>query len=79
MPLVVEELFTIPERPSSHPVFNMGLCYFDLPIYVYNLWIVVCPFVLCLLTIVLSVLLRFTDYDCLIGISKLYLHGGGYK
>ena len=77
---MVEELFTNPERLSSPP-FLIGFVLLDLPIYVhvYNLWIVVCPFVLCLLTIVLSVLLRFADYDCLIGISKLYLHGGGYK
>ena len=32
----------------------------------------VCPFVLFLLTIVLSVLLRFTDYDYHFGIFKLF-------
>ena len=78
MPLVEEELFTIPERLSS-PRFLMGFALLDLPIYVYNLWIVVCPVVLCPLTIVLSVLLQFTDSDYPIGISKLYLHGEGYK
>jgi hypothetical protein len=34
---------------------------------------VVCPFVLFLLVIVLSVLLRFTDSDYLFGIFKLFL------
>jgi hypothetical protein len=37
------------------------------------LWIVVCPFVLFLLAIVLSVLLRYTDSDYHFGISKLFL------
>ena len=73
-----KELFTIPERLSSS-WFLMGFALLDLPIDVYNLWIVVCPFVLCALTIVLSVLLQFTDSDYPIGISKLYLHGEGYK
>ena len=39
----------------------------------YVLLIVVCPFVLFLLTIVLSVLLRYTDFDCPFGIFKLFL------
>jgi len=34
---------------------------------------VVCPFVLFLLAIVLSVLLRYTDYDCPFGVFKLFL------
>jgi hypothetical protein len=38
----------------------------------YVLLIVVCPFVLFLLTIVLSVL-RYTDSDCPFGIFKLFL------
>ena len=37
----------------------------------YALLIVVCPFVLFLLAIVLSVPLRYTDYDCPFGIFKL--------
>jgi hypothetical protein len=37
------------------------------------LLIVVCPFVLFLLAIVLSVLLRYTDSDCPFGIFKLFL------
>ena len=36
--------------------------------------IVVCPFVLFLLVIVLSVLLRYTDSDYPLGILKLFLH-----
>jgi len=39
----------------------------------YDLWIVVCPFVLFLLAIVLSVLLRFTNSDYPSGIFKLCL------
>jgi hypothetical protein len=39
----------------------------------YVLLIVVCPFVLFLLAIVLSVLLRNTDSDCPFGIFKLFL------
>jgi hypothetical protein len=38
------------------------------------LLIVVCPFVLFLLAIVLSVLLRYTDSDCPFGIFKLFLN-----
>jgi len=45
----------------------ISLCF-----YVYALFIVVCPFVLFLLPIVLSVLLRFTDSDYLFGIFKLF-------
>ena len=43
-------------------------------IYMYVLLIVVCPFVLVLLVIVLSLLLRYTDSDCSFGILKLFLH-----
>jgi len=39
----------------------------------YALLIVVCPFVLFLLAIVLSVFLRYTDYDGPFGIFKLFL------
>ena len=42
-------------------------------IYMYVLWIVVCPFVLFLLVIVLSVFLRFTDSDYPFGILELFL------
>ena len=40
----------------------------------YVLLIVVCPFVLFLLAIVLSVLLRYTDFDYLFSIFKLILY-----
>ena len=39
----------------------------------YVLLIVLCPFVLFLLVIVLSVLLRYTDSDCPFGNFKLFL------
>jgi hypothetical protein len=42
-------------------------------VHLYVLEIVVCPFVLFLLAIVLSVLLRYTDSDCPFGIFKLFL------
>jgi hypothetical protein len=38
----------------------------------YILLVVVCPFVLFLLDIVLSVLLRYTEYDCPFGIFKIF-------
>ena len=40
----------------------------------YVLWIVVCPFVLFLLAIVLSVLLRYADSDYPLGIFNLFLY-----
>jgi hypothetical protein len=43
----------------------------------YVLLIVVCPFVLFLLAIVLSVLLRYTDSDYPFGIFKLFLQTVG--
>jgi hypothetical protein len=48
----------------------MGFELLDLQLYVYDLWIVVCPFVLCLLTIVVSVLFRFVDSDYPFGICN---------
>ena len=45
-----------------------------LQFYMYVLQILVCPFVLFLLAIVLSVLLRYTDSDYPFGIFKLFLH-----
>ena len=49
----------------------MGCVLLDPLFYIYVLWIVVCPFVLFLLVIVLSVLLRYTDSDYPFGIFKL--------
>jgi hypothetical protein len=43
-----------------------------------GLLIVVFPFVLFLLAIVLSVLLRYTDSDCPFGIFKLFFHPYNY-
>ena len=57
-----------------HPRFLVGFVLLDLWFYVYVLQIVVCPFVLFLLAIVLSVRLRLTDYDYPFGIFKLFLH-----
>ena len=64
VPLVEKELLTLPEHLRSPPVFSgvrvkrylvLCVCFVD----------VVCPFVVFLLTIVLSVLLRSTDsVDC---------------
>jgi hypothetical protein len=45
----------------------------------YVLLIVVCPFVLFLLAIVLSVLLRYTDSDCPFGIFKLFFLFNDYS
>ena len=56
-------------------IFFVGFVLLYLQFCVYVLQIVVCPFVLFRLTIVLSVLFRFTDYDYLFGIFKLFLQG----
>jgi hypothetical protein len=46
-----------------HPLLLLGFVLLDLSFYMYALYIVVCPYVLFLFAIVLSVLLRCTDYD----------------
>ena len=56
-----------------HPQFLVGFVLLDLWFYMYVLLIVVCPFVLFLLAIVLSVLLQCTDSDYHFGIFKLFL------
>jgi hypothetical protein len=58
--LVEQELLTRPEHLSSTPVFS-GVRVNRSLIFMYFLLIVVCSFVLFLLAIVLSVLLRHTD------------------
>ena len=58
---------TLPEHLSSPVVFRL----LDHQFYMYVLQIVVCPFVLFLLAIVLSVL-RYTDSDYPFGIFKLF-------
>ena len=62
VPIVEEELITLPEHMSSSPVL-VGFVLFDLQFYEYVLQVVVCPFVLFLLTIVFSVILRCPDSD----------------
>ena len=68
MPLVEQELLTLPDHIRSPPVFSGVRITRYLVLY-----FVVCPFVLFLLAIVLSVLLRFTDSDDPFGIFKLFL------
>ena len=70
MPLVKQDLPTLPEHPISPSVFRGArfALWFSLQCF----QIVVCVFVLFLLTIVLSVL-RFLDSDCPFGIFKLFL------
>ena len=71
VPLVEQELLTLPDHMSSPPVL-VRFVLLDLQFYVYVLQIVVCPFVLFLLSIVLSVH-RFTDSDYPFGIFKRFL------
>ena len=67
VPLVEQELLTLPGHLSSPPVFSGVRVTRSLVLYV------VFPFVLFLLAIVFSVLLRYTDSDCPFGIFKLFL------
>ena len=64
--------------PSGAPRFTLGFLLgfvlLDLYFYMYVLQIVVCPFVLFLSAIVLSVLLRYTDSDYPFGFFKLFLY-----
>ena len=69
---IYQELLTLPEHLCLHPLL-LGFALLVLKFYVYVLQIVVCPFVLFLLAIELSVLLRFTDSDYHFGIFKLFL------
>ena len=62
--LMEQKLPTLPEHLSSPPVFN-GV----------RVTRSVCPFVLFLLAIVLSVLLQYTNSDYPFGIFKLFLTG----
>ena len=72
VPLVEQELITLPEHLSSPPVFSgirvtrslvLYICFVDRCL----------SFVLFLLAIVLSVLLQYTDSDSPFGIFKLFL------
>jgi hypothetical protein len=67
MPLVEQELLTLPEHLSSNPVFSGVRVAQSLV-----LWIVDGFFVLFLLAYVLPVFLRCTDSDCPFGIFKLF-------
>ena len=70
VPLVDVELLTFPEHLSFYPpspVFSGVRVTRSLV-----LWIVVCPFVFFLSTIVFSVLLRYTDSDYPFIIFKLF-------
>ena len=73
VPLVDQELLTLPEHLSSPSVFSgfpvtrslvLCVCFVDRCLSCYILF---------LLAIVLSDLFRYTDYDCPFGISKLFL------
>ena len=72
VPLVEQELPTLPEHMRSPSVFS-GVRVTRSLVLCVCLQIFVCPFVLFLLAIVLSVLLRCTDSDYPFGIFKLLL------
>ena len=72
LPLVEQELPTLPRHPVRSRRFSVGLLLFNLFFSVQILvYIVVCPLVLFLLTILLS--LRFTASDYLFDIFKLFV------
>ena len=70
--LVEQELLTLPEHPSSPPVFSRVRVTRSLVLYVcfVDRCLSFCTFTF---GIVFSVLLRYTDSDCPFGIFKLYL------
>jgi len=67
VPLVEQELLTLPDLTSSHPDL-VGFLLLNFQFYVYVL------FVLFHLTIVLSVLFRFTNYDYPFDFFKLFTY-----
>jgi hypothetical protein len=68
-----QELFTLPEHMSSPPVFSGVRVTRSLVLYV--CFVDRClSFVLFLLAIVLSVILRYTVSDCPFGIFKFFLY-----
>ena len=73
MPLVEKELLSFTEHLSSPAAFSGVRVTRSLVLYV-CLLIVVCPFVLFLLTNVLSLLLQYTDSDYHFDIFKLFLY-----
>ena len=66
MPLVEQELPTLPEHPSSSPVFSRVRVTRSLVLYV-------CFVDGCLSIAIVSVLLRFTDSNYAFGSFKLFL------
>ena len=72
LPLVEQELLTLPEHLSSPPVFFNGVRITRSLILCVCFVKHFCPFVLFHLAIALSVFLRFTDSDYLFGIFKLF-------
>ena len=70
MSLVEQELLTLTEHLNSSPVFSGVRVVRSFVFCV--VYIVVCSFVLFLLVIVLSVILRFTDSDYPFGILQLF-------
>ena len=76
VPLVEQKLLTLPNTWVQPPVFSgvrvtrslvLYICFVDRCLF----------FCIFPLAIVLSVLLRYTDSDCLFGIFKLFLHKQG--
>ena len=70
-----KELLTLPDHLSSPPVFSGIRVTRSLAVCVSfeDRCLSFCPFVLFLFAIVLSVLLRYTNYDYPFGIFKLFL------
>ena len=71
--LVEHELLYPSRAPEFTPVFS-GIRVIRSLVLCNAVYIVVCPFVFFLLSIVLSVLLRFTYSDYTFGIFKLFLN-----
>jgi hypothetical protein len=76
---VEQELLTLPEYLTLSPVCSGVRVARFLVFYVVGFFIVVYPFVLFLLSIVLSFLLRFTGSDLPSGLFKLFLLSALYK
>ena len=72
MPLVEQELITLPEHLSSTPVFNGNRVTRSLvlDIYFVDHCLSICTFFFFLLAIVLSILLRYTDSAPLVSINN---------
>ena len=73
VPLVEQELLTLPEHLSSHLVFYEGTCFWIFSFLFNALYIIVYPFVRFLWANVLSIRLWFTDSDYPFGIFNFLL------